>query len=169
MAHESAHEELLQALLAGDLAPGAASAKELLEDCAECALRWREMQTLASAIDDVDRERREVLRELPSRDPCPARERVAATLERAATRDVRRRRAGCPARASTWKIALLAAALLVNRFLRPAVRSCRTTAIARTRFSAPAISSSSRRSKKLAAGRTIHWRYPSGEDRGRFS
>jgi hypothetical protein len=166
MAHDPAHEELLQALLAGDLAPGAAAARELLENCAECARRWRELEKLAGAIDSVDRERREVLKAASVARSVPGSDLVAATLERA-RRDTLGGAAQKPARASTWKVALLAAALLVigffvGRALVPSDGDRADTYLGHTAIELRG------EIQELSPGTPIRWHYAAGKDRGPF-
>lgn len=166
MAHDTEHEELLQQMLAGDLLPDASRSRALLEGCAECAQRWRELQDLVASIDSADRERREVLAEAARIRRVPGSDRVAATLE-----EERRKTFAASSRGSwfnsPWRIAIAAAALLLVGFFvarvlfpgkpEPADKYLGPTAIAfRSDY------------HTLSPDTVIRWNYVSGSDKGPF-
>ncbi len=115
MTHDTAHEEMLQQMLAGDLAPDSARSRALLERCPECSQRWRELEGVVASIDSADRERREVLAEAAHVRSAPGSDQVASTL-----REQRLRSFASPASprrsVAPWQVSLLAAALLVAGF-----------------------------------------------------
>jgi hypothetical protein len=162
MTHDTAHEELLQQMLAGDFPPDSDRARTLMEGCAECAQQWREMQSLVESIGLADRERREVLAEAARERSTPGSDRVQATLEaerRKTFGDSKPARSGVPlTRALLLAAALLVAGFFVVRALVPAKPVAHDTPLGiKIRFEHDY--------ETLSPGVPIQWRFGGGADR----
>jgi len=121
--HDPEHEELLLAVVAGDVPPNAPEVRERTSECATCAARLARLRSVTQRLDEEAQEELAILALAERMDDAPGTERIEAFREHPEYRrygvDPARRPGGRPV--LPWAAAIVglaAAALLVVVFAR---------------------------------------------------